>query len=299
MTDINRLGVFSQPGSIDIGDPFHKEHNLPQRFQGKQFLTHGTKVGKNPDALIDRDYKRLSEGDQYVDPGTYERRAKVQEKSKNISERPFYPSKPSAKATGKGTHFGTIGGMYKHENDDDPNAPRNTETAPRNFYTNPSKKGGYGTPGTTIGKQLDVMSEPYLVSRELEKVERREARGRIPKAFQSTHKSGSGLFDESVFRYEPGAFKPREVQRKPPIPKPFTPSHPAKFGYNSTISKFPEYKPDPLDEKLAKERAERAAERSKKGIFKPNSGFKSRPNSVINPLDVTGPNPVSLVDTLF
>jgi hypothetical protein len=38
-----------------------------------------------------------------------------------------------------------------------------------------------GTPGLTLGPPLASMPEPYLVSRELEKVERKAARERIPK----------------------------------------------------------------------------------------------------------------------
>jgi len=46
---------------------------------------------------------------------------------------------------------------------------------------------------------------------------------------------------------------------------PFKPSNPAKRGYNSTISKFPEYKPDPI--KIAT----RKRETIKKESFKPNN----------------------------
>ena len=44
------------------------------------------------------------------------------------------------------------------------------------------------------------------------------------------------------------------------IEKPFRPSHPMKKGYNGTLDKFPKYMEDPLDLKLAKEKAERMAE---------------------------------------
>jgi len=68
------------------------------------------------------------------------------------------------------------------------------------------------------------MPEPYLVSRELEKVERKHARGRIPKAFTYTAKPG--LFDTNVYAYEPGAWAEPEKTRRDPDelrPKPFKP----------------------------------------------------------------------------
>jgi len=301
MTDMNRLGVFKQPGSIDIGDTYEKQHKLPNRYQGKQFLNTGSKLGKNPDALIDHAFKRLSEGDQFVDPGAHERKSRAALKASNVSEKPFYPSKPALRSTGKGTQYGCIGTQYSHqkEYDEEQEKADARKEAPKNFYTNPPKKGSYGVPGTTIGKREDLMEEPYLVSRELEKVERKVARERIPKAFQSTHKSSSGLFDNNIYAYNPGDWTEKPKSSRASLEKAFRPTHPGKQGFNCTIQKFPDYKEDPLDEKMRREREERAAERAKKGIFKPNSGFKSRPNSVINPLDVTGPNPVSLVDTLF
>lgn len=68
------------------------------------------------------------------------------------------------------------------------------------------------------------MPEPYLVSRELEKVERKVARERIPKAFSYSAKPG--LFDNSVYAYEPGAWAEPEKKRRDPDeirPKPFRP----------------------------------------------------------------------------
>ena len=35
------------------------------------------------------------------------------------------------------------------------------------------------------------------------------------------------------------------------------------------------------------------------GVFKPPSSQKTRPISLMSPLDMTGPNPVSLRDTLL
>lgn len=298
------LGVFSQPGSIDIGDAYAKEHKMPQRYLGKQFLTHGTKWGKNPDALIDHEFKRISEGDQYMDPGANERKERAARKNKNVSEKPFYPSKPASRSWfSKGTQFGCIGPQYQHEKEFDEEALKAAarEPVPKNLYTSPGKKGTYGFPGTTMGKPLDLMDEPYLVSRELEKVERKVAREKISKGFISTHKSATGLFDNNIYSYNPGDWAEKPKERKPPLEKSFRPTHPPKKGYNCTINSFPEYKEDPEEVKLREAREERAAERAKKtvkGVFYPNKGPKSKPTAAVNPLDHTGPNPCSLAESL-
>ena len=74
----------------------------------------------------------------------------------------------------------------------------------RGMFTNPTKKGGYGVPNTTIGAQHASLPEPYLVSRELDKVERKLARARVPKPFIGGAKGG--IQNDNIFAYEPGAW---------------------------------------------------------------------------------------------
>jgi len=304
--DMNTLGVFSQPGSIDIGDAYAKEHKVPQRYLGKQFLTHGTKWGQNPDSMIDGEFKRISEGDQYVDPGAHERKERAGRKLKNVSEKPFYPSKPPTKSYHmKGSLYGCIGEKAPHMKEFDEDAEKAAARAPtpKQIYTNPGKKGTYGVPLTTIGKPLDLMDEPYLVGRELEKVERKVAREKIPssKGFISTHMSQTGLFDNSIYAYNAGDWAEKPKEKKPTLEKSFRPTHPPKKGFNCTINKFPEYTEDPEEIKLKEAKEERAAERAKKtvkGVFYPNKGPKSKPTTELNPLDFTGPAPCSLADSL-
>lgn len=62
----------------------------------------------------------------------------------------------------------------------------------------------------------------------------------------------------------------------------------------------PNYVPDPLDEKISKEREAAKALREKLGkAFIPPSGQKSRPVAGISPMDPTGPPPVSLRETIL
>mmetsp|Transcript_30172 Transcript_30172/g.41764 ORF Transcript_30172/g.41764 Transcript_30172/m.41764 type:complete len:323 (-) Transcript_30172:120-1088(-) len=86
--------------------------------------------------------------------------------------------------------------------------------------SNPSKRGGYGITGTTLGGK------------------------------------GHGVCSEYAY-VETGPHK-RFVPEV--LEKPFRPSNPPKLGYNRTINKFPPYQEDPLEVKLKIEREERLAE---------------------------------------
>lgn len=145
------------------------------------------------------------------------------------------------------------------------------------------------------------MPEPYLVSRVLEKVERKNARERIPKAF--TYSAKPGLFDNSVYAYQPGDWAEPEKKRRDPEevrPKPFRPPPKNSQFVKEAINPVPEYVPDPWDVKINKRREEQKALREKLGKpFIPPSSQKSKPQSLISPMEASGGNPVSLQDTIL
>ena len=250
----------------------------------------GTKSGTNPDALIDKQFKRLSENERYVDPGKHEREYALAQQAKRTGKA-FYPPKKSN---------GPIGAAYPNTNDDEREQPKQPP-GPRGIFTNPMKKGCPGTPGLTLGKPHDSMPEPYLVSRELEKVERKAARARIPQAF--TYSAKPGLFDNSVYKYEPGAWAEPEPKRRNPDevrPKPFRPPPKNSPYIKEAINPVPEYVPDPLEEKIKSEREKAKETREKLGkAFIPPSSQRSMPVSGISPLEPTGPAPVSLRETIL
>jgi hypothetical protein len=73
---------------------------------------------------------------------------------------------------------------------------------------------------------------------------------------------GQGVCGEYAYKeLGPAAPEPRDDK----IERPFRPSHPMKKGAQGTLDKFPKYMEDPLDLKLAKEKAERLAEVEKLG----------------------------------
>lgn len=105
-------------------------------------LPGGAKWGTNPDALIDKTFKRLSENERYVDPGKHEREYNLKQMEKRTGKA-FYPPKISN---------GPIGAPYPNTNDDEREAPKEPP-APRGVFTNPMKKGCPGTPGLTLGEE--------------------------------------------------------------------------------------------------------------------------------------------------
>lgn len=104
-------------------------------------LSGGTKWGTNPDAMIDKTFKRLSEGERYVQPGKHEREYALAQQAKRTGKA-FYPPKTSK---------GLIGDPYPNMNDDERQAEKQPP-APRGIFTNPAKKGCVGTPGLTLGR---------------------------------------------------------------------------------------------------------------------------------------------------
>ena len=147
--------VFSIPNFTTIGDEYEKKKPVDQRTQGKSFLVSLPKHGKNPDALFTKTYQSVHEGDKYVDPGTADRRYRLEKAKKNISPQGFRYANFPAKSTGAGSYYGTIDGhAIPHETDFI--VPRKgdkierKQTLRRPMYTNPTKKGTYGVPGTTL-----------------------------------------------------------------------------------------------------------------------------------------------------
>eukprot|EP00899_Mesostigma_viride_P013237 jgi/Mesvir1/21914/Mv01973-RA.1 len=277
--DLDKLGVFSHPGSIHVGDAYKakKEHN--PRETGKQFLTGGpAKTGRGPDAYLDKTLKRLTEGDPYVDPATRTRQEHLEQKKTYTNTKPFVLG-------------GRQGSTYKPPEyvsvpDKDADKPKSPKSpGPRNFVTSPSKSGRAGL----LGKEYPYMSEPYDSVAAMDKKLREQHRETLKgKTFVTANKSGSYLFDNSTaaFHVEPG---PLYVKPKTPKVelKPFRPSSPSKKGYNAApIIPFMEPTPEQKAiEAARKEKEKEEMERRKKlGVFWPAKGPKSTPIRVVRSL---------------
>jgi len=210
-----------------------------------------------------------------------------------------------------------------HDTDKSPRSKFSGRTEGRNITTSQPKKGTYGVPGTNIGVyggkagnkgvvgEYEYKGEPYDLARQAEQAakKRMDAAKIDNKAFKpsSPPKKGTygvpgttifahkyntiggnqGVCGEYTYWSEGKGDKGPIVRPKTEESglKPFRPSHPPRAGYNCTISPFPEYKGDPLGERIAREKKDK--EEEKKAllgpVFKPVSGPKStRTPSIAN-----------------
>lgn len=169
-----------------------------------------------------------------------------------------------------------------------------------NITTNPSKKGTYGTKGTTLGERLGAggavgeytyVTEPYDQARKSAMGSAKAARemmkgdpwkpaspakrGKAGVPGTTFGGKGGGVCGEYIYK-EVKAFD-REQSTK--IPVAFVPSHPARSGLYSTINKFPVHIADPLDEKIKEAKAKKKAEMDKlegKEPFRPSAFPKGK-----------------------
>mmetsp|Transcript_20290 Transcript_20290/g.28090 ORF Transcript_20290/g.28090 Transcript_20290/m.28090 type:complete len:305 (+) Transcript_20290:159-1073(+) len=276
-----RCGQFSVPGHTTIGDPYITggAKMKMDRYNGKQFGVPGIVWGKNPDAMIDKEFKSLSENDVYLDPGALERKHRTTRGGKNISEKAFLPSSPSKNASGKGTNFGLFQKFDNLPTENEEN-PRKSGPGPKNFLNSKPMKGSYGMTGHFLGATPEFVADTYLNSREIEKESRRAARDKIGKAFVCTGRS-QGLFDKNPYEQDAGP-QYRKKTRQPLEGKPFKTPGPCKSGANNTFSSA-EYVEDPIAEKEALDRAEKAAARPKGPAFKSANCLHTPYTTDVNP----------------
>ena len=194
------------------------------------------------------------------------------------------------RSSGKGNYYGTIGDKYDHMADHDMSRggrEKVTESALPNIKTNPAKKGGFGTPGTTVGELPAYESEPFDLARR----EEREAaavanRKRIGAAFKAMSHGDKDF--NTCDEFKDGGLAPDDPFHKIKTEKfsqPFVPSSPAKSHRQlDTLSSFPEYKEDPIAAKVSQARQELAEKKAKMGpIFHPTSGPKSSRSAFTKP----------------
>ncbi|KAF0980755.1 hypothetical protein FDP41_013238 [Naegleria fowleri] len=294
-----------EPGYTTIGDEYDKSKILKEqrlkdgRTVGKQFVTSPTKKGKVGKGITFGDFKSLYDGDPYEDPGTNERKYKKEneQKAQKIHKTPFKPSSPPKKSVGLGTYYGTIGGVYPHEQEYDTlqkgEKPQPVKEQKRPIYTSPPKRGTYGYLGLTIsrGTEYKYESDPYDHSLEKKKEKEEEKQKQVSKkAFISsshhldyfdTHKNVAApkilgtdekveeILKKSMERESASPKKESEESKK----KPFYPS-PVKQRND-----FPPYMEDPYDKRTLTKKDEKE---QKKPVFKPMScGNKSYPTRSI------------------
>lgn len=126
----------------------------------------------------------------------------------------------------------------------------NVTIAPRNFLTNPPKKGQVGDK-TTFMPPPEHLPDNYNAAKEIAHKERLQHEAKLQEKPFSQKVKQTGAFnpDKAVYGADV-PLPPAKVPPKKPTSdlheKPFYPSKPPKRGYNKCLDKFPEYKENPL-----------------------------------------------------
>jgi len=286
----NRFGMFSYPKAGVWGDDnydFTKSKKLGEDGKPKT-LPRGiyggpTKAGKTESSYFAKT-AYISIGDKYVDPDSIERQYQLAKKKKFNHESEFKPA--------DGTKSDPFKAPFKHMTDHV--ATKKTYRGPdgkvviqpRNIVTNPSKEGhGDSTVGHLLSKGYKHLPDPYNRPKELEAKERQENKKKLQEApFRSVSHGGQQFSTvKQTFGKDNKVLELAKPRAQSPPSKlheaPFKPSNPSRQGYNKTINKFPEYKPDPI--KIAVRKFDDPA--SKKEPYKPNNtAFNERPTPSIS-----------------
>lgn len=249
--------VFSIPTFATIGDEYDKKKVVDERSKGKSFVAVAPKKGNMPDALFSKTFLSIHEGDKYVDPGTAEKRYRLEKAKKNIVPQGFRLSNPTPKGCGLGSNFGTFQkNGWPHETDYI--VPRKGESPPRReptkrpIFTSPGKKGTFGFPNTTLSPiGQDYIADFYEARRMQEKKELEDHHKKIKgPGFKCASRRGY-TFDEMMGTGVSGCYKmtkPMAILKRKPKPPPKRIEHP--WRPSGPIEKGPpkiEYREDPYD----------------------------------------------------
>lgn len=279
--------MFSPPVFITIGDEYDKRDRLPERYKGKNLTSAPPKKGNLNDALFQKQFLSLSQGDKYIDPGLYDKRSRLESEKKKITPQGFKYSNPAHKPGGSGTYFGTFQETQppKHEPEfavgKKGEKPEDAKAHLKNFVTNPAKKGTFGFPNTTLshGDEYKYVSDPYDGAKRKDALASKESTKKIVgPAFKSSCRH-QDFFDETshgvsrVFTIDkplPAKRPGTQEGKHTPLAKAWRPGG----TLVADITKFPEYQEDPYE---AKEKAMREARKAQKEnvAWKPIGGSKS------------------------
>lgn len=287
------LGLFSEPSYLSLGDPYDPEiKSKAGRHRGLNMTTSPVKLGNvTKYVCFDKNFKRVSEGDTYVMPGGNERKARKESWNRCLTTNGFTFSSPTKRRTGLGECTGNFskfpnwearGGAEKKTKDDIPPMPK------PNILTNPTKKGSYGIPNTTLskGSEYSYLADPYARARDLEQEEKRIVAEKTAaftggKPF-NTMSHAKDCFDKTVYTdpehlrggYKAGgSARDLALEGKPPM----VPSSPPKKLTAATgcFSKFPKaVPPGPEKQNPASVGIERV-------VFVPSSPSKSQRSTSI------------------
>lgn len=274
------IGEFGRSTCLSLGDPYNDKPSPPRGIiKGKkQFLTRPARSGLAA-TFGDGYYKvnRIFEGDSIESMDKLNAHEKLKSREKFLVPYGFKPSSPAKRLTGPGSYDGLfttcqpLGPSECLKRDEIPPKP---QPQPKNFKGGSTKKGSYGTVGTTIAPLPEYVADPYDSHRlEMQKkaiAELNAEKGRKP--FVSTCQSvGRATLDVpehgrttagKLFQADPAALPPRTFPEDEMNPKQvadlkkqkrgfeqdFIPAKGPKSGIMGTIDPFPAKIPDPFDQ---------------------------------------------------
>ncbi|KAG8342115.1 putative protein of unknown function (DUF4586) [Trypanosoma vivax] len=192
--------VFSTPSFLGLGD--RPKRVIDERARGMNFLVPRSKTGHNPDALFDKEFRYMYNGDRRADPETMARREEMEKRKRFMTQNGFLPVGRPQKSEGLGSNYGLL------QKAPYPHMPEHLQTRgpkpfptpqPRQFFTSPGKLGSYGTPGLGISDVgTEYIATIYDQPRINAKKERDMWRSRMP-AVPFKHVGRRGYtFDESI-----------------------------------------------------------------------------------------------------
>ena len=277
-----RHGMFSMPISTAIGDDTyckakvaHKDQDGRVVTEPKNFTTKKVKKGHTDDVLFSKP-SYISTGDPFKEAQGVPKRNPIKETFKEAGhELNFKPAKTfQRKVKADFDHLTDYVPINKNRKGPD----GAVVTEPRNFLTNPPKEGEVGK-GTSFGGNLPHMPDEYERRKELARRERIEHEKKVQEKPFSQRIRGIATFASVKEAFGEDRVYPKKKPNEKHKPlmshdAPFKPSNPPKTGYNKTIDKFPEYKPDPMKFAVRNKSAEAGEDRGK---WKPSHDKKTVP----------------------
>ncbi|CAI2374592.1 unnamed protein product [Moneuplotes crassus] len=286
-----RFGLFSQPGSLALGENTyappklaHKDEDGRVVTEPPNFLTTKVKKG-NIDQVLFSEPGYITSGDPYSDKKLTMREPK-KDGYKVVSDHAFKPAKQIPEP---------VKSAYEHMQADEHVKKNHRDAdgavilAPRNFTTTGAKQGNPATtPGVLFEKEYyPHMKDEYDRRKELASEELKESKKKMQeKPFSQrikpveTFNNIEQTYGEEGLKF-PKKKPPRKAKPQVEHPGPFKPSNPGKKGAtDKTIQPFPEYLDDKKaleDPNYGKPTQKKVKKDDERPPWKPNTFVKSRP----------------------
>jgi len=292
-------GFFRTIAPMCVSDPFEDKGV----FKGTGFRS-GFKVGApRTDSSNNGCFTSLlslAVGDPYVDKGKVRRKSTMPSGAVK-SERPSFRPSGKTKRTQKDLYQysrassemdpATINALVEESRKEKMTARDRMESGPRNFVTNPCRKGGYGYTGTTFSDREGYRHTRFLSGKQFDGTEiERKKKGRMQHLAKIGERKpfcgigrrpgdSNGYFgkDEETFIHRPVSAPIR--RRKPKSENseneraPFRPGGPLKKGVDP--KSFPKWLPDPDTGSGARRRRATSAVDQERPTWKPSSGSQT------------------------